>query len=403
MSDTTTRRKAGCPSCKSTFHIAPEMNGRRAKCPKCGQPFIVAFESPPEPVRPVPASPAPPPPEPKPPDPVADPPEVNEIPVPRVGGPIPVTARAHSTPGSASRRLPPTSFPSAIFHPLDLFISFFRQQVAPDYPAMAARHAAVVGVFVMYASIACVLIRAATQATGPTAVLTIQLGLALAITLFVMQFVACRLLASLEPMISANQSRLGSLAVPDTVCVTVMLFTLVGAVGGTIAAISDRSTPQAEAAFVWLIVGLHTACVAARPWELGFVVDPRVHVAEEAVGVGLFFVRLALRVVPLLFATGIVFSTMHVALGLFRARQVTEPFRVALANLDGSFWVTALFVSAALPLLAYLLALLTSVSLDVVSAIVSIPAKLDRLREPETRGDGADGKRAGAAAMERST
>lgn len=390
MSDTTARRKAACPSCNSGFVINPEMNGRRAKCPKCGQPFVVAIESPLASNRPVSPTPAPLPTRTRPlKAPVADPPDTAaEIPSLQVGRPIQVAAQAREIPGEAARRVQATAFPSAIFHPIDLFIEFFRQQVAPDYPATAARHAAIVGVFVTYASIVCILIRAATLATGRDARLPIQIGLALAITLFVLQFVACRLLASLETMISANPSRLGSLALPDTVCVTVLLFTVVGAVGGAISAFTDRSTPQAEAAFIWLIVGLHAACVAVRPRELGFVIDPRVHVAEEAVGVVRFFVRLALRLVPLLFATGVIFGTMHMALGFLWTRRGDEPLRVAIATLDGAFGSMLLFAAAALPLLAYLLALLMSVSLDVVSAIVSIPAKLDGLHAASSPDDG---------------
>lgn len=42
MTESASKSKAACPSCKARFVIPEGMVGKKAKCPKCGQPFIIA-------------------------------------------------------------------------------------------------------------------------------------------------------------------------------------------------------------------------------------------------------------------------------------------------------------------------------------------------------------------------
>ncbi len=42
VTESSTKNKAACPSCRARFVIPDGMVGKKAKCPKCGQPFIIA-------------------------------------------------------------------------------------------------------------------------------------------------------------------------------------------------------------------------------------------------------------------------------------------------------------------------------------------------------------------------
>ena len=87
-----------------------------------------------------------------------------------------------------------------------------------------------------------------------------------------------------------------------------------------------------------------------------------------------------LRCVPLLFAVGVTAGTMeaiNVIINVFRAGDDRFRFMVVVSN---AWFVNSLLLgAAALPLVAYLVSLSYYLMLDGLSAIVSIPGKIDGL------------------------
>lgn len=283
---------------------------------------------------------------------------------------------------------PPSEPRSAMGHPLDWLISGVRPAIPGSFPSTTAKLAARVGVVVLYAAIASAIVGGAITAIKADSLKPLWSWCGLAAGLFVLQYIAQRLLSSIELMISANQSRLGSTAVPDCTFAILVLGTIAGTVGGVVAAIELGSVYGALSTLLFLAGGLFATCVAARPFDLGVVVDPRCRAAEEAIGVGTFLMKLFLRCVPLLFAVGVTAGTLKAIDVIVRVLQAGDDRIRFMLFINDAWFVNSLLVgAAALPLVAYLLSLSYYLMLDVLSAIVSIPGKLDVLgRESEESG-----------------
>lgn len=304
----------------------------------------------------------------------------------------PVVADTIPRPRAATRDDTPTAPRTAIGHPLDLLVSAARAAVPEGFPAAAARLAGAAGVFVLYAAIASALGGGVITAIKSDSLKPLISWCGLAAGLLVLQYVAQRLLSSIELMIAANHSRLGSTAVPDCAFASLLLATLAGTVGGVIIAVELGSLTAALSTLMVLAGGLFAACVAARPFDLGVVVDPGCRAAEEAVGVGTFLTKLFLRCVPLLFAAGVTAGTFNAIAAVVGALREGDDRLRFLVRIGDAWIVNGLLVgAAALPLLAYFLSLNSYLFLDVLSAIVSIPRKLDALGSRGPDGPGADG------------
>jgi hypothetical protein len=206
--------------------------------------------------------------------------------------------------------------------------------------------------------------------------------------LFVLQFVAHRLLQSLDTAISANKTKLSSFAVPDCVFVLIVASTI-GSIGSIIwFSYSEITTSIIVAVLGVLAVGVFSAVVALQPQTIGVIVSLQCRAAEEAVGVATFIMKLAIRCVPIFFASTVFFGTYKVAgmlLTVIRFRGLDADF---FADIFVVTWL--LFCGAALPVVVYLLTLAYYLTLDVISAIVSIPAKLDRIAEVSGGGESSN-------------
>jgi len=292
----------------------------------------------------------------------------------------PAVAVSTESPRQTSVDGPSSGAQSGMGHPLDWLVASVRAAIPGSLPATMAKLAASGGVVVLYAAVASAIVGGTITAIKADSLKPLMSWFGLAAGLFVLQYVAQRLLSSLELMIAANQSRLGSTAVPDSTFAVLLLGTLAGTVGGVVTAIDVGSVYLALSSLLFLAGGLFAACVAARPFDLGVVVDPDCRAAEEAVGVGTFLMKLFLRCVPLLFAVGVTAGTIKSFDVIVRVFQAGDDRLRLMSFLDDAWFVNSLLVgAAALPLLAYLGSLSYYVMLDVLSAIVSIPGKLDAL------------------------
>ena len=86
--------------------------------------------------------------------------------------------------------------------------------------------------------------------------------------------------------------------------------------------------------------------------------------------------KFSLRCVPIAFAAAVTLTTLNTAsflLEIIRSDQDMLEFMAIRASTS----LATLFAAAGIPLYAYLVMLLYYLTLDVISAIVSIPGKLD--------------------------
>ena len=270
-------------------------------------------------------------------------------------------------------------------HPLDLLIDRLRYAIPMDITAKISRVAALAGVLCIYLAIVMLTLGGLVFAAKVKLWWPLAAVLGAAAGLFVLQFVAHRLLKSLDAAISANKTVLSSFAVPDCAFVLIVASTI-GAVGSILwFSYSEITTSLLALVLAVLSVGAFSAVVALQPQTIGVVISLQCRAAEEAVGVATFIMKLVIRCVPIFFAASVFVGTYRVAgmlLAVIRFRGLDAEF---FADVFGVAWL--LFGGAALPVAVYLATLAYYLTLDVISAIVSIPGKLDRIAEVSGGGE----------------
>ena len=308
---------------------------------------------------------------------------------PDAATPTPTPSPVDLSPSSSPRFAPPVQpLLDAICelpHPLDLVIERLRYAVPDDITAKISRIAALAGVYCIYLAIVLLPLGGLVFAAKVKMWWPLAAVLGAVAGLFVIQFVAHRLLKTLDTAISSNKTILSSFAVPDCAFVLIVAMTI-GSAGSIIWSSYSEITSSVLAGVLGILaVGAFSAVVSLQPPTIGVVISEQCRPAEEAVGVATFIMKLAIRCVPIVFATSVCIGTYKVAgllLYLLRYRGFNEEF---VGDVVAA--VSLLLCGVALPAGVYLLTLTYYLTLDVISAIVSIPAKLDRIADVSGGGE----------------
>lgn len=270
-------------------------------------------------------------------------------------------------------------------HPFSLFITALRSVVPESLMGTISRLAGWVGIYSAYVAAALLLFGGTVFSFKVGKLMPVGIVLGAAVGLLVLQFVSQCLLSSLEATVTSNKTKLASLAVPDSVFAIIAAAT-VGIVGALIwYSYPDITSVTLVAITATLVAGAFAALVSLHPQSIGIVISPECRAAEEAVGVFTFLMKVAVRCVPIFFASFMVVGTYRlacVAMQVMRQRGFDLEFLGTVVAV-----LTLLFAGIAMPVSAYLLTLLYYLTLDVISAIVSIPGKLDVIAVAKRNGD----------------
>jgi hypothetical protein len=109
-----------------------------------------------------------------------------------------------------------------------------------------------------------------------------------------------------------------------------------------------------------------------NPSLLNINILPASTAGEEAIGVLTFVMKTLLRLVPIAFGVGVIVGDFQILAAIIRLLRNAE---FSIIGASSSAWLV--LGSAALPLIGYVLFVLNYLVLDVVRAILAIPAKLD--------------------------
>jgi hypothetical protein len=287
-----------------------------------------------------------------------------------------------TTPAPASVPVPAPPQPATFrfsdpdWHPFQIVVELAKRYCPSDLPATISGIAGKTGVYALYAAAAILLLGGTIVAIKGSNLRSLAIAAALSFLLLVAQYVAQRLLGACDLAIRANRSVLSSLAVPNCAFVACTACTITGTLALWWTAAETGMISLFLGGVAVLAVGAFAALVAIQPEGISVHVSPDCRVGEEAVGTLTFLLKLFLRCAPIAFAAAVVFSTFDAAsvvMGLLRG-TLGEGFEV-FARITRA--LSAIFAAALIPLAAYLTMLLYYLTLDVISAIVSIPAKLD--------------------------
>lgn len=195
-------------------------------------------------------------------------------------------------------------------------------------------------------------------------------GLGFALLFPALQYTAARFLQTGRTLIFSSPSRMVSSAFPDCLALVVQLAGLIV----FISFLTRRDWNFALAGCGVLIGSVAVAAVSLNPSMTSTTIAAGVAAGEEAVGILMFIAKLFMRIVPVLFGAGLLVQTLTFLGGLIRL------FGGGGTEVIGEIALKHAAAFACVPFLAYGAFILYNLFLDVLKAILVIPAKLDRNR-----------------------
>ncbi len=190
----------------------------------------------------------------------------------------------------------------------------------------------------------------------------------------VAQYAAFKFSSTSRGLIRSSGSQLSSSSFLACIALWSLLLGLVALAGFTYGAIRMDSLSFFGTGVGLFVAGELVVWLCLNPSLLNIVIIPASTAGEEAIGVLTFFMKTLLRLVPVAFGIGVIVGD----LGIFAA--IIQLFRsqgFSIVDAPSSAWLV--IVSAALPLIGYVLFLINYLVLDILRAILAIPEKLDAI------------------------
>jgi hypothetical protein len=212
-------------------------------------------------------------------------------------------------------------------------------------------------------------------------------GLAIAVALAVAQFVATKFLGAADTTIATTPSRVASPAFLECVGLIALLAAAGLFVTGLVSAIRFESIAPFVPALLFSLSLTFFGAVALHP-QIASVSVGQGSAGEEAIGLLSFFFKAWLKLVPVYFFLLATAGALTVLMSLFGGGQMLTNMAqglmavVPMAGLvpPGFAGSGLVLMACLLPLGAYFIFLLQYLVLDVIRAVLVVPAKLDALK-----------------------
>jgi hypothetical protein len=216
---------------------------------------------------------------------------------------------------------------------------------------------------------------------------TFATGLGIVVALAVAQFAAMRFLDAADTTINATPSRISAHAFLECVGLLSLLGGLAVLLTGLAGAIAAHSFLPLLPAILFTLGLTYFGAVALHPQMANVSIAPGT-AGEEAIGLLSFFFKAGLKLVPLSFALLAIAGDLTVLTSFFGDGQTMAgiaegvmafvPLPVRLEN--GLVGSGVVIVACLVPIGAYFMFLLQYLVIDLVRAVLSVPAKLDALK-----------------------
>ncbi len=190
----------------------------------------------------------------------------------------------------------------------------------------------------------------------------------------VAQYSAYKFSSTSRGLIKTSSSQLSSGAFLTCLALWNLLLGVISFIGLTYCAIKIDSLSVFMSGIVAFAICELVVWLCLNPSLLNINIVPASTAGEEAVGFLTFAMKALLRLVPIAFGIGIIvgdFLMLSSLIVLFRDEELWMTI-----GFSSVFFVLG---SAALPLIGYVLFVLNYLFLDVIRAILSIPAKVDAI------------------------
>jgi len=292
-------------------------------------------------------------------------------------------------------------------HLFDFVLELARSQLTAHFVESTSKIFTVCGHYGLYLAMLVLLGFSMVFGVKANELNPILVGTAGVVVLVVLQYAASRFVGTLEKLNRSTSGAISSAALPDCVALLMGVGGLVALFGLAVLAIQSETFLFILPAIATFILCEYMATVALNLETLNLTVNPDGTAGDEAIGAFSFFVKLGVRAAPVAFGVGVVWGTLGLlaasalvvappaedsplrlipASAFFGADSVvllwdTEKPELVPAASAASQATKTLISAAALPVAAYLCFIFYHLLIDVLRAILAIPAKLDRLKE----------------------
>lgn len=204
-------------------------------------------------------------------------------------------------------------------------------------------------------------------------------GIAWVILVFVVQYIAHKFSDAGENLIKNNPTRLSSKAFLDCVAFIFMIAGLVIFITSVINLIKTGEITIFLTGLGMSIFCEFIALVSFHYKTITMDVVKETTAGQEAIGIITFFMKALLKLVPIFFGVGVVLGTVFLfinSFGLF-GNQI----KISSAWVSGNWTAKQILGAGLLPFFAYIVFVLYYLVIDIITAILSLPGKIDKLKK----------------------
>lgn len=213
------------------------------------------------------------------------------------------------------------------------------------------------------------------------------IGLGMTAAMAVAQFVAIRFLGAADTIIAATPSRVSSPAFLECAGLLILLFAATMLFTGITTAIAAQTFMPLLPALLFSVTLACFGALALHP-QIVNVETGTGTAGEEAIGLLSFFFKSGLKLAPLYFAVFAVVGALTLVVSFFgsggtlagMAQQLVNIFPLPVQVPGGLSGSALVLMACLIPIMSYFAFLLAYLSVDLVRAVLSVPAKLDALK-----------------------
>jgi hypothetical protein len=212
---------------------------------------------------------------------------------------------------------------------------------------------------------------------GSVGILVVGIGLAVALS--VLQYTADKFLHSGAALIKSTPTQLSTRSFVDCLGLLFLVASILALVMGVVEGVETSSAaPVLEGLVQFAVLGF-ILWIALNPTLAGTKIKKNTTAGEEAIGVLSFLMKGALRLVPILFGVATLVGAITLLGALIRSLGSADHLGNAI-HLSGQGAKLAI-AGAAAPFLIFIAFLFYYLTINVISAILSLPGKVDKLSD----------------------
>lgn len=200
-------------------------------------------------------------------------------------------------------------------------------------------------------------------------------GVGWLIVLPLLQYTALQFLGATRSMVTSNGTSLGSQAFLRCYALVALVAAIVTLIGAIVRSIDAASLQIFLFGLAFTALWLATAWLALNPSLLGIRINQQSSAGEEAIGVLSFFVKSAVRIVPIFYGVTMVVAAIQAAVVLLGMIGDTQA-EILIAVSRAEFAAPMVMLAALSPFLAYIGFVFYFLVIDLMRSVLSIPGNL---------------------------